>query len=313
MFGLFKTRRHTLADPVLDSAVVLGEHATTTALRDENEAYWNEHNVTVHARFHDAEASLTYFDWRNAQYYNYLPLMPVAGQDDKVVLDYGCGPGNDLVGFGHYSRPTRLIGADISLGSLREARARLALHDIAATLLHVGEHDERLPLADHSVDYIHSSGVVHHAQDPAAVLREFRRVLRPSGTCRIMVYNYDSLWLHLYVAYVLRLKEGLYVDRDLRGAFARSTDGENCPIARVYRPDEFSELAASAGFRCRFLGAAISMWEMTFFPQRFEAIMRTDFAAEHRNFLLELTLDPHGYPLYHGHYAGIDGCYELRA
>ena len=25
--------------------------------------------------------------------------MPVSGADDKVVLDYGCGPGNDLVGY----------------------------------------------------------------------------------------------------------------------------------------------------------------------------------------------------------------------
>ena len=31
--------------------------------------------------------------------------MPVNQADGLVVLDYGCGPGNDLVGFGHFSNP----------------------------------------------------------------------------------------------------------------------------------------------------------------------------------------------------------------
>src|SRR5262245_40033991 len=159
--------------------------------RPDNESYWTDHNVNNHQRVTTISESLAYFDGRNDQYPGYIDLMPVRGQDGRVVLDYGCGPGHDLVGFGHYSRPARLIGIDIAQSSLAEAKLRLDLHCIKADLIHITEADERLPLDDVSVDYLHSSGVVHHARDPHHVLREFRRVLKPGGVCRIMVYNYN--------------------------------------------------------------------------------------------------------------------------
>jgi ubiquinone/menaquinone biosynthesis C-methylase UbiE len=302
MFGLFtKKPKGEMPDAAAETDV-------------DNAGYWTEHNVTLHAQFPDARASLDYFDWRNDQYYRYIDLMPVTGQDGKVVLDYGCGPGNDLVGFGVYSKPTRLIGADISVSSLREAKARLALHGVEAEYIRITEDTNRLPLDDGSVDYIHSSGVVHHTKSPETVLREFRRVLRAGGAGRIMVYNYDSLWVHLYVAYVKKLKEGLFADLDIRSAFAKTTDGPNCPISRCYRPEEFCRLAESCGFRCEYTGAAISMWECLQFQQyRWEAIMNQTLPLEHRRFLTELTLDDRGIPMYRGHYAGVDGCYRLTA
>ena len=41
-------------------------------------------------------------------------------------------------------------------------------------------------------------------KDPGRILCEFHRVLKPGGYGRLMVYNYNSIWLHLYVAYMLR-------------------------------------------------------------------------------------------------------------
>src|SRR5262249_8512863 len=137
-------------------------------------------------------------------------------------------PGNDLVGFSVYSKPSRLVGMDISLRSIAEAKARVALHTEIAEILPIIEADERIPLADASMDYVHSSGVVHHAADPAKVLREFRRVLKAAGKCRIMVYNYDSIWVHLYVAYVKQVAENAFPGLNIREAFAKTTDGVHC-------------------------------------------------------------------------------------
>jgi SAM-dependent methyltransferase len=284
---------------------------TLVAGGNSNESYWTGRNVTHHQTFATPQESLDWFDWRNDQYIGYIELMPVAGQDDKVVLDYGCGPGNDLVGFGHFSRPRRLIGADISPSSLAEAQLRLAVHGIPANLIKIDENGNRLALEDGSVDYLHSSGVVHHARDPQAVLKEFRRVLKPTGRCRIMVYHYPSVWVHLYVAYLRQIVEARDEGTDIRAAFATSTDGEHCPIARVYKPTEFAALAASSGFHCRFLGAAISLHEMKVLEHRFSAIEHPRLAAEHRKFLLGLTFDARGLPWHDGHLAGVDGCYEL--
>ena len=89
--------------------------------------YWTQHNVTSHEQYESRQASLEYFHWRNDQYFNYIELMPVHEQDHKNVLDYGCGPGNDLVGFGEYSKPRRLVGVDVSSTSLDQA-TRLKAH-----------------------------------------------------------------------------------------------------------------------------------------------------------------------------------------
>src|SRR5687768_14872252 len=70
--------------------------------------YWTSHNVTAHLRFASAQESLDYFHWRNSQYPGYIDLMPMSGFDGRIILDFGCGPGHDLVGFGTYSKPARL-------------------------------------------------------------------------------------------------------------------------------------------------------------------------------------------------------------
>lgn len=274
--------------------------------------YWTRHNVTLHRRFSTAEESLSYLAWRNDQYFGYSEKMPVTGQDDKVVLDYGCGPGHDLVGFGAYSRPARLIGCDVSSSSLNEARERLALHGFACDLVLLDSAVSRIPLDDASVDYISCSGVIHHCVDPVAVLAEFRRVLRPDGAMRVMVYNYDSLWLHYYVAFVKVVEEQKYAGVDIREAFSRTTDGEDCPIARVYRPAEFIELATRVGLKCEFSGAAVSAFEASIFNSRFRAIMDHRLRQESRRFLSELEMDKRGLPVFRNHYAGVDGCYLLR-
>ncbi|MBL4844263.1 MAG: class I SAM-dependent methyltransferase [Planctomycetes bacterium] len=273
--------------------------------------YWTQHNVTQHRRFATAEESLAYFQWRCDQYQPYLDLLPVAGHDGKVVLDYGCGPGHDLVGFAHYSNPARLIGMDVSPSSLDEARLRLGVHNLEAEYELVDENNARISLDDESVDYVHSSGVLHHVPDPVAVLREFRRVLRPGGEIRVMIYNYDSLWLHLYTAYVVRLEEGRYADLPICEAFRHLTDGPHCPISNVYRPAEFLSLATEAGLAGEHLGNALAMHELSLLPKRFAAVLDERFPREHRHFLLDLTFDERGHPFWQGERAGVDGCFRL--
>jgi SAM-dependent methyltransferase len=273
--------------------------------------YWTRHNVTLHHQFSSAEESLAYLRWRNDQYFGYAEQMPLDGHEGKRILDYGCGPGHDLVGFGVYSRPERLVGCDVSSRSLEQARRRLALHDIRCELMLLDAGAGRLPFKDASFDYIHTSGVLHHTHDPVGILREFARILDPHGCVRVMVYNYDSIWLHLYVAYQKMIEESRYADQSVREAFAKTTDGEDCPIARVYRTDEFLALAAEAGFDGTCTGAAVSVFEASLVPTRFRAIMDRRLPEEHRKFLVALEFDRFGLPLTSGRHAGVDGCYLL--
>jgi ubiquinone/menaquinone biosynthesis C-methylase UbiE len=290
-----------------------GEQDPHQILDADTAAFWTRVNVTAHHQFTSVEDSISYLEWRNDQYFKYVPLIPFAGYDGKVVLDYGPGPGHDLVGLGLHSKPSRLIGMDISPSSLSETKSRLALHDIPAELILLQEGARTLPLPDDSVDHIHSSGVLHHVPDLPHILAEFRRILRPNGTANVMVYNYDSLFVHLYIAWQRQIIEGTFADLALREAFARSTDGVDCPIANVYTAAEFEELTRAAGFPLEFTGAAISMFEAGLAPKRFEAIQDRRLPVGSRRFLLDLEFDRHGLPTYRGHYAGIDGCFRLAA
>jgi len=288
-------------------------HQILRAIRSETSAsFWTRYNVTLHRSFKTAEESLAHLRWRNDQYIDYINLMPVDGQDGKIVLDYGCGPGNDLVGFGIHSKPSRLIGVDVSPKSLEEAKLRLKLHNISSELVQIHEADHTLPFDDGSVDYIHSSGVIHHINDPVRVLSEFKRILKKDGMMRIMIYNYDSIFLHLHVAFLSRIVKGLYSDLPIREAFSRFTDGEECPIAHVYKPEEFIHLAECAGLTCEFLGAAISVREMTDLDMRWLAVMHPALEDEHRHFLINLRFNDRGLPLFKDMIAGHDGCYRLQ-
>ena len=238
--------------------------------------------------------------------------MPLTGQDGKVVLDYGFGPGHDLVGFVEYSKPSRLVGLDVWPISLSEAAARLALHRAQPEFVRIDGSAVRLPLEDATVDHIHCAGVLHHVPDPLAVLREFRRVLRSDGRSRIMVYNYESVWLHLNAAHIIRFADPAGRRPTVWEAFRRSTDTEHCPISVAWTPAEASDMAARAGFASRHLGNAVSVHELVILPKRFDAILNLDLEEEHRRFLVGLTFDPRGLPYSGEKAAGIDGCYLLE-
>jgi ubiquinone/menaquinone biosynthesis C-methylase UbiE len=276
--------------------------------------YWTRHNVTLHKVFASSSESLEYFHWRCDQYPGYLTLMPVSGFDGATILDFGCGPGDDLVGFKEFSRAAAIVGADVSSSSLAQAARRLQLHGGGIKLQQLSATESRLPFQNQSFDYVHSSGVIHHVADLNGVLLEFRRILKPGGRARVMIYNYNSVWLHLYVAYILRYRDNIIPpELGIREAFARSTDGPDCPIANCYTSTAFAREATNAGFSARAIGVACSLFEMQQLQQaRYQACMDMRLEREHREFLLELTFDIRGTPLYRGIPAGVDLVMELR-
>jgi ubiquinone/menaquinone biosynthesis C-methylase UbiE len=182
----------------------------------------------------------------------YAPWMEEAlaygGARGMSVLDVGCGQGIDVARYA-------MAGAQATAVDLTPRHVDLAKAHLAALGLHahIVEGDaELLPFPDASFDMASSNGVLHHTPNMPAALRELRRVLRPGGEVRVIVYNRRSF--HYWLQQVLH--EGLYKRRlftegsmaaVLSGGVEISSVGAR-PLVRVYSPPQVRRLLQEAGF-----------------------------------------------------------------
>jgi SAM-dependent methyltransferase len=127
---------------------------------------------------------------------------------DKDVLEIGVGMGADRLEWAK-SGPRSLTGIDLTDRAVEFTSVRLAFYGFASEV-QVGD-AEALPFADNSFDLVFSYGVLHHTPDTAQAIREVHRVLRPGGTCRVMIYH-----KHCMVGYMLWARYGLLALRPFR-------------------------------------------------------------------------------------------------
>lgn len=235
---------------------------------------------------------------------------------NPVLLDFGCGPGDDVVGLDLYSNAKRMIGIDHSHVALHLLQDRLALHRVSpgrVDLVLVNDLDARIPLDTGCVDYVHSGAVLHHSTTPKPNLQAFWRVLRPVGEARIMAYNACSVWLRSYTAYELMVIRSQFEGVSAREACQPSTAGVECPIARCYEPEEFSALCEVAGFHVEYVGGCLSRTELACLAAHHsDAIHDERLASAHRDFLRRRQFDIEGRPLYQTKNAGVGGVVHLE-
>lgn len=143
-----------------------------------------------------------------------------AGRD---VLDVGCGAGLDLVRFAQSG--ARVTGIDIAPTAIDLACEYRRAAGVEARLIEADA--ASLPLPAESFDLVYCMGLVPFVADPAAVVAEAHRVLRPGGQAIFMVYNRRS-WMTWLAG--------------LRGGLGGHSDA---PVFRLYDARTFDELLGS--------------------------------------------------------------------
>jgi ArsR family transcriptional regulator len=111
----------------------------------------------------------------------------------SLVVDVGTGTG--FVAVGLAGRARRVMGVDNSPAMLAVAADNAATCGLDNVELVGGEIDQ-LPLDDDSVDVAVANMVLHHAPEPAAMVAEMARVVRPGGTIAITdEIEHDYEWM----------------------------------------------------------------------------------------------------------------------
>jgi|GEM_PF-158086 2-polyprenyl-3-methyl-5-hydroxy-6-metoxy-1,4-benzoquinol methylase len=116
-------------------------------------------------------------------------FVPFAEMRRKEVLEIGCGGGVDGSLFAacgaHYT------GVDLTELAVSASRRYFKILGLPGVFQ--VENAEKLGFRDSSFDVVYCYGVLHHTPNPAKIVNEIYRVLRPSGKAYIMLYNKHSI------------------------------------------------------------------------------------------------------------------------
>lgn len=170
-------------------------------------------------------------------------LTSLAIEPGHHVLDIGCGPGTDLTALAAATGPAGAVfGIDQDPQMVATARARTA----GQQNVEVRQADaHRLPFETHSIDRARTDRVLMHVADPAAVLAELHRVLRPGGLLTLAEPDWDALAID-------------HPDLAISRAFTRyiaERVNRNPAIGR-----QLPRLAAQAGYTMRTVGNAAAVF-----------------------------------------------------
>jgi 2-polyprenyl-3-methyl-5-hydroxy-6-metoxy-1,4-benzoquinol methylase len=155
----------------------------------------------------------------------------------RRVLEVGCGLGGISASLARHG--ARLTALDLTWTGVTSVRRRFGLDHVCASA--VQGDASRLPFAGGTFDFVWSWGVLLHVPDLAAALAEIRRVLRPGGELRLMIYNRHSIynWLGIIARYgIVRLQLLHHSVPELWSRYSDGRDIGGCPFVRYYSASE---------------------------------------------------------------------------
>ena len=174
------------------------------------------------------------------------------------VLEIGVGMGAD---YEQWLRAGAIAtGVDLSQESLAHTRQRCELAGLRHDL-HLAD-AENLPFPNETFGVVYSYGVMHHSPDTLRCVNEARRVLKPGGTARIMLYHDPSitglmLWLRFGLWKWQTIRRCVFDRLESPGTKTYSVDDvlsmmssfENVAVEQVFSPGDLLLNRPSPTFR----------------------------------------------------------------
>jgi len=166
----------------------------------------------------------------------------------KLFLNIGCGGGYEGLLFSGYG--TRYIGLDFSHNAASFTKKLISNAGFDGDTFQ--SEAEALPFASDSIDYVYSSGVLHHTPNTEQALKEVHRVLKPGGTAMIGLYaTYSTMFLWYRFRSILsgslsKESSDQWMHANTEGDW--QTEGRQNHWTKTYSKPEFTGLMNRAGF-----------------------------------------------------------------
>lgn len=200
--------------------------SVTTPKIDDVQEYWNRRPCNLRHSSKEV-GTKEYFDEVEDRKYFVEPHIPGFAQfqkwSGKRVLEVGCGLGTDATNFARAGADYNAV--ELSEVSLKLAKKRFDVFGLKGNFVLARGEELAQHFPAESFDLVYSFGVIHHTPDPVQIVRQMRKVIRPDGELRLMIYAKNS-----------------WKDAMIEAGFDQPEAQSGCPVAYTYTPEEAATL-----------------------------------------------------------------------
>jgi ubiquinone/menaquinone biosynthesis C-methylase UbiE len=203
----------------------------------------------------------------------YIPgFAQFAASKGQKVLEVGVGLGADYLEF--LKAGALATGVDLTASSIEKARRRCEMAGYTPDLKVADA--ESLPFPDDTFDVVYSYGAMHHSPTPERCIAEARRVLKPGGQFRMMVYHHPSLtglmlWTRFGLGKGKSIRQTVYEQLESPGtksytkpeAHQLMKNFEEVAIDQVYSPGDLLLHKASSRYQGGFYKLVWALYPRT--------------------------------------------------
>jgi len=207
---------------------------------DKVREYWNKRPCNV-KHSDKPVGTKEFFDEVEIKKYRVEPHIPGFARFEtwkgKKVLEVGCGMATDGVNFARAGAD--YYGIDLTDEGIKLAKKRFALFGLKGHLQTCNA-EELASCFDQDIkfDLIYSFGVIHHSPHPEVIVGEMKKLLKPGGSLKLMVYSKISFKLF----WVMKETE-IWDFSKADGLIAKYSEAQvGSPVTYTYTFDELAEL-----------------------------------------------------------------------
>jgi demethylmenaquinone methyltransferase/2-methoxy-6-polyprenyl-1,4-benzoquinol methylase len=197
--------------------------------------------------------------WMDQRWRRKAVKLAALNPTDRVV-DVACGTGDLVEAFrqvGDFLEPDawpdprvpRYLGVDFTFEMLPIARRKSAFYDLASTIRYINGDAQALPLDEALCDIVSIAFGIRNVADPSVAIREFYRILKPSGRLIILEFSLPTnpILRALYNFYFRKIlpRTATWISGDKTGAYKYLPESVNTFIDRR----QMMQLMSDAGFQ----------------------------------------------------------------